>query len=87
VTVGKGTYDDLTLISPNSPSRCQRSLQNMQTEDIEQKKHVYLYLIKTLSRFVHSQYIRVEKTIDYLAGPIQWCLCLFIVFASSSGVH
>ncbi|KAF8487164.1 hypothetical protein DFH94DRAFT_703556 [Russula ochroleuca] len=44
----------------------------MQTEDIEQKKHVYLYLIKTLSRFVHSQYIRVEKTIDYLAGPIQW---------------
>jgi vesicle coat complex subunit len=73
----------------------------MQTEDIEQKKLVYLYLINyaktqpdlvilAVNTFVRDSddqnplvralairtmgCIRVEKIIDYLAGPLQKCL-------------
>ena len=73
----------------------------MQTEDIEQKKLVYLYLINyaktqpdlvilAVNTFVKDSddhnpliralairtmgCIRVEKIIDYLAGPLQKCL-------------
>ncbi|KAI0299043.1 Adaptor protein complex beta subunit [Multifurca ochricompacta] len=76
-------------------------LKNMQTEDIEQKKLVYLYLINyaktqpdlvilAVNTFVKDSddqnpliralairtmgCIRVEKIIDYLAGPLQKCL-------------
>ncbi|KAH9984404.1 Adaptor protein complex beta subunit [Russula vinacea] len=76
-------------------------LKNMQTEDIEQKKLVYLYLINyaktqpdlvilAVNTFVRDSddqnplvralairtmgCIRVEKIIDYLAGPLQKCL-------------
>ncbi|KAI0255583.1 clathrin binding protein [Lactifluus subvellereus] len=76
-------------------------LKNMQTEDIEQKKLVYLYLINyaktqpdlvilAVNTFVKDSddqnpliralairtmgCIRVEKIIDYLAGPLEKCL-------------
>ncbi|KAI9461951.1 Adaptor protein complex beta subunit [Lactarius psammicola] len=76
-------------------------LKNMQTEDIEQKKLVYLYLINyaktqpdlvilAVNTFVKDSddhnpliralairtmgCIRVEKIIDYIAGPLQKCL-------------
>ena len=110
MTVGKGTYEgscfdkgifflkaslkDVSGLFPDV-------LKNMQTEDIEQKKLVYLYLINyaktqpdlvilAVNTFVKDSddhnplvralairtmgCIRVEKIIDYLAGPLQKCL-------------
>lgn len=110
MTVGKGTYERPCFDSEDFPLKTSRKdvsglfpdvLKNMQTEDIEQKKLVYLYLINyaktqpdlvilAVNTFVKDSddhnpliralairtmgCIRVEKIIDYLAGPLQKCL-------------